>query len=102
MGVTTGWIFGHFSVVVTTGWIFWTFFGRRENRIDGFPVCQRDRSHRINHWRKMTRRLSGLAGLCYNDIVIKFPLKVQEKRMLFVYFIGGFSFAIPLMANKKG
>ena len=70
--------------------------------MDGFPVCQRDRSHRINHWRKMPRRLSGLAGLCYNDIVIKFSLKVQEKRMLFVYFIGGLSFAIPLMANKKG
>ena len=50
----------------------------------------------------MTRRLSGLAGLCYNDIVMKFSLKVQEKRMLFVYFIGGLSFAIPLMANKKG
>ena len=50
----------------------------------------------------MTRRLSGLAGLCYNDIVIKFSLKVQEKRMLFVYFIGGLGFAIPLTANKKG
>ena len=26
----------------------------------------------------MTRRLSGLAGLCYNDIVIKFAKKTDE------------------------
>ena len=44
--------FGHFLDAVTIGWMIWAFFDCRDDRMDGYPFCQRDRGHRINHWRK--------------------------------------------------